>query len=307
MAQRRMFSRKITDSARFLRLSAGARLLWYDLGMAADDDGIAEGYTVMRMNGCAEDDLKELETKGFVKILNDDLVTQILDWKVNNLLKNDRYVPSIYAELVYKDSSECFQNGSKVEPNRNQIGTQMEPDWNTSGTQMEPKCFQNGSKVEPQVNLVKVNKGQDRLTKVNQDQDNSGQDNPGQDRLIDVAPIQAQAKQRVRAKLYPEDDAYWNCFQAERDIAKTFWETSGIAPNDNEFGRWKKELRNFTEAGITCDAVSSAIKMMIHDGLTIGTPGSVFKTARSIMINGKNKKRQQDDDGKAWTEIAEEI
>ena len=39
MAKRRMFSRDIIETDKFLELPIGARLLYYDLGMRADDDG----------------------------------------------------------------------------------------------------------------------------------------------------------------------------------------------------------------------------------------------------------------------------
>ena len=42
MAERRMFSKTITNSARFLMMPPSARLLYYDLGMAADDDGVVD-------------------------------------------------------------------------------------------------------------------------------------------------------------------------------------------------------------------------------------------------------------------------
>ena len=86
MAERRMFSKSIISSARFLRMPPSSRLLYYDLGMAADDDGVAEAFTVMRTTGAVEDDLRVLVSKGFVTILNDDLVTYINDWQKNNLI-----------------------------------------------------------------------------------------------------------------------------------------------------------------------------------------------------------------------------
>lgn len=118
-----MFSKSVVYSARFLRMPQTSRLLYYDLGMHADDDGVVEAFTVIRMTGAAEDDLKVLVAKGFVRILNEDLVSYIIDWKKNNLIKNDRYHESIYKDLLV----------------RIQEGTQMEPDWNPSGTQMEPE------------------------------------------------------------------------------------------------------------------------------------------------------------------------
>ena len=100
MATRRMFSRVITESARFLRMPATSRLLYYDLGMQADDDGVVEAFTVIRTTGASEDDLRVLATKGFITVLNEDLVSFINDWKVNNFIRRDRYSPSIHKNLL---------------------------------------------------------------------------------------------------------------------------------------------------------------------------------------------------------------
>lgn len=114
MAERRMFARSIIGGARFLRMPVTSRLLHYDLGMAADDDGIVEAFTVMRVTGATEDDLRVLISKGFVRVLNEDLVSVILDWKINNYIKNDRYHPSIYADLLNNSTPDtiCIQNVS---------------------------------------------------------------------------------------------------------------------------------------------------------------------------------------------------
>ena len=99
MAERRMFSKTITQSARFLKLPVEARLLYYDLGMAADDDGYVEAFTVLRMTGIREDELHRLHSSGLVEVLNEDLVTHITDWKLNNYIQKDRYKRSAYADL----------------------------------------------------------------------------------------------------------------------------------------------------------------------------------------------------------------
>ena len=62
-----MFANAIVGSARFLRMGQSARLLYYDLGMRADDDGIVEAFTVMRETGASEDDLKLLAAIGLSK------------------------------------------------------------------------------------------------------------------------------------------------------------------------------------------------------------------------------------------------
>lgn len=100
MAERRMFSKAITQSAKFTKMPVEARLLYYDLGMAADDDGVVEAFMVLRMTGVSEEYLEVLSQCGFIEILNDDLVTHIVDWKQNNYIKKDRYKPSIYADLL---------------------------------------------------------------------------------------------------------------------------------------------------------------------------------------------------------------
>lgn len=68
MAERRMFAKSVIGSARFLRMPPTSRLLYYDLGMQADDDGVVEAFSVMRTTGATEDDLKVLASKGFVTV-----------------------------------------------------------------------------------------------------------------------------------------------------------------------------------------------------------------------------------------------
>ena len=95
-----MFSDKITNSARFLKMPLDSQLLYFHLGMAADDDGIVEAYPVLKTTGSNEDNLKVLVAKGLVKILNEDLVLFITDWQEHNLIRADRKVDSIYKNLL---------------------------------------------------------------------------------------------------------------------------------------------------------------------------------------------------------------
>ena len=95
-----MFSKRVIGSARFLRMPGSTQALYFHLGMAADDDGIVEAYPIMQMVNASEDDLKLLAAKGFVKVLNEDLVTYILDWQENNKIRADRKVNSIYKDLL---------------------------------------------------------------------------------------------------------------------------------------------------------------------------------------------------------------
>lgn len=95
-----MFSKAIVTSARFLKMPVDSQSLYFQLSMAADDDGVVEAWSVLKTTGSAEDNLRVLSTKGLIKILNEDLVSYILDWNEHNLVRSDRLVPSQYRELL---------------------------------------------------------------------------------------------------------------------------------------------------------------------------------------------------------------
>lgn len=97
-----MFSQRIVESARFLKMPPSTQCLYFHLGIHADDDGVVEGYNVMKQTGSTEDDLKILAAKGLITVLNSDLVTYINDWKENNRIRSDRKVDSIYRDLLIR-------------------------------------------------------------------------------------------------------------------------------------------------------------------------------------------------------------
>lgn len=100
MASRRMMCNKIIDSARFIKMPISSQCLYFHLIAKGDDDGVVEAFNVMRMVGATEDDLKVLVAKGFVIVLNEDLVSYITDWKEHNLIRADRKIDSIYKDLL---------------------------------------------------------------------------------------------------------------------------------------------------------------------------------------------------------------
>lgn len=100
MGDRRMISRTVVDSARFLKMPATSQNLYFHLVVNADDDGIVEAYKVMAMCKANEDDLRVLVGKQFVQILNEDLVTYIIHWREMNVLRADRKTDSIYKKLL---------------------------------------------------------------------------------------------------------------------------------------------------------------------------------------------------------------
>ena len=114
MAQRRMFTKGITNSSSFLMMPPTSQLLYYHLGMNADDDGFCEHFTIMRMTGSKPDDLKVLQAKGFVKLF-DDKVLIITQWKENNFIRKDRYTPSKYLKVYKKELKELVDGKNLVD------------------------------------------------------------------------------------------------------------------------------------------------------------------------------------------------
>lgn len=177
MAERRMFSKSVINSARFLRMPQTSRLLYYDLGMAADDDGVVEAFTVIRTTGAAEDDLRVLASRGFITVLNDDLVSYITDWNTNNQLRKDRHKPSIYAELLVK-----IADGNKAapdwQPDDNQMATQYSigKDSIDKGSIVEANasCAEPETVSTPPVIVLPLNDGTEYFVTVEQSQEWAG-------------------------------------------------------------------------------------------------------------------------------------
>lgn len=98
MANKRMFSLDVVDSDRFMEMGVSARELYFQLGMRGDDDGfVGNPKRIMRSVGASEDDLKILQAKEFIHEFESGVIV-ILDWRLNNNLRNDRYKPTIYTE-----------------------------------------------------------------------------------------------------------------------------------------------------------------------------------------------------------------
>ena len=54
----------------------------------------------MRQIGSSEDNIRVLQAKNFVQVLNEDLVSYIMDWNEHNLLRADRKINSVYQSLL---------------------------------------------------------------------------------------------------------------------------------------------------------------------------------------------------------------
>lgn len=104
MGNRRMISKTVTQTQRFLRLPLEAQALYFHLIQNCDDDGVVEAFPIIRMIGASEDNLGLLVIKQFVKPLNDEMVYFVVDFHEQNTVRRDRYTPSIYKDLLEQNA-----------------------------------------------------------------------------------------------------------------------------------------------------------------------------------------------------------
>jgi hypothetical protein len=98
MAERRMFAKSIIDSDMFLDMPVTAQLLYFQLGMRADDDGFLNNpKRIMRDVRSSEDDMKVLIAKKYIIPFESGVVV-IRHWRIHNYLRSDRYKPTLCEE-----------------------------------------------------------------------------------------------------------------------------------------------------------------------------------------------------------------
>lgn len=129
MAERRMFAKSIIGSANFLKMPVSSQALYFHLGCQADDDGVVEAYIVLKQCSFTENDLNVLVAKGFIVVLNDDLVSHIRDWKIHNHIRPDRKSDSIYKDLLLQR----IPDETLIEPRRRTDLKIPDNQWTSTG------------------------------------------------------------------------------------------------------------------------------------------------------------------------------
>ncbi len=102
MAERRMFTKKITDDDHFMALSASAQALYLHLSMCADDDGFNNQISVCMFKAHASvSDLEALLEKRYIYQFDNGVIV-IKHWRMANALRKDRYTPTAFQEELGK-------------------------------------------------------------------------------------------------------------------------------------------------------------------------------------------------------------
>lgn len=116
---RRMFSDEITKSDAFLDMPSGSQILYFHLGMEADDDGfISSPKMIRKLLGSTEDEYKLLIAKKFILVF-DNGICVVKHWRINNQIRKDRYTETKYIKeksslFIRKNGSYTFNNEDAV-------------------------------------------------------------------------------------------------------------------------------------------------------------------------------------------------
>lgn len=146
MAQRRMFSRKITETDHFLEMPLSSQALYFHLNMGADDEGfIDKAKTIQRTIGASDDDMRLLIAKGFLIPFESGVVV-IRHWRIHNYIQADRFQATIHQN----EKKQLEFDNSKI-----------------ASIKTLDQCIQNVSKMDTQVRLGEDSLDKDRLDKVN--------------------------------------------------------------------------------------------------------------------------------------------
>lgn len=154
MGNRRMISKTVTQTQRFLRLPLEAQALYFHLIQNCDDDGVVEAYPIIRMIGASEDNLGLLVVKRFVKPLNEEMVYFVVDFHEQNTVRKDRYTPSIYKDLLEQNAENLITDSD-----------------DTTGKPLVNQTETTGKPNISQYNLSQYNLSQSRSIKKDEDEE----------------------------------------------------------------------------------------------------------------------------------------
>ena len=129
MAERRMFTKKVTDDDNFMSLSSSAQALYLHLSMSADDDGFCNQVNLAMFKAHASvQDLEALLAKRYVYQFENGVIV-IKHWRMANALRKDRYTPTAFQEELAQ--LQIKPNGSYTMSGDGMVAT-----WLPDGCQM---------------------------------------------------------------------------------------------------------------------------------------------------------------------------
>jgi phage replication initiation protein len=208
MANRRMMSKSVIETDKFMDMPMSTQCLYFHLLLRADDDGfIASPKRIMRCVGCSDDDIKLLIAKNYVIAFETGIIV-IKHWRVHNYIKCDRYKQSNHEEV-----------------------NRIKLDKNGEYQELDTKWFQNGSVLDTQTRLDKT-----RLDKTRtQEKDTTSVVSQKKTTKKFVKPNIEEVQAYINEKSYNIDP---HCFI-------DYYESNGWKVGRNSMKDWKATVRNW--------------------------------------------------------------
>ena len=210
MAERRMFTKKITESDAFLDMPSSTQMLYFHFSMNADDDGFVNNpKKIQKMCGASDDDFKLLIVKSFI-ILFDSGIIVIKHWKMHNYIQADRYRPTDYVE------------------EKSMLGIKSNKAYTLDVSKMDTECIQNGYI------------GKDSIGKVSIDKDSIDKDSKGEN-------VRGEKAKRFYPPTLDEVKQY--CEERKNNIDPMafidFYSSKGWMIGKNRMKDWKAAVRTW--------------------------------------------------------------
>ena len=242
MAERRMFTKIVTDDDNFMALSSSAQALYLHLSMGADDDGFCNQVSASMFKAHASvQDLQALLEKRYIYQFENGVIV-IKHWRMANALRKDRYSPTNFREELSRLNLKA--NGAY--------------EWLPNGCQMVAKWLPNGCQMVaerlPQDRLDKNSIGKVSIDKVSIDKNNTPSISPS---TSEICPPQKNATEekskRFIAPTLSEVQAYCaergNNVDAQRFI--DYYTSNGWVVGKNKMKDWKAAVRTWERSSFT--------------------------------------------------------
>lgn len=230
MAERRMFTKKVTDDDNFMALSSSAQALYLHLSMSADDDGFCNQVSVSMFKAHASvADLQQLLEKRYIYQFDNGVIV-IKHWRMANALRKDRYTPTNFKEELAK--LKIKSNGAYT---FSDVGCQVVANGLPDGCQMVTACL-------PQDSI-----GKDSIDKNRIGKDSIGKDNNTK-KEKDVTNVTSEKKRQIFNPPSVEQVEEY-CLERNNGIDAQsfvdFYDSKGWMIGKNKMKDWKAAVRTW--------------------------------------------------------------
>lgn len=235
-----MFSRRITNSARFLKMTADAQLLYFHLCLAADDDGIVEAFAVRNMVGAKEDTFANLQGRGFITILDaENEIILINDWLEHNRLRADRITPSIHRDLLDGMDVKLIEPKQRAD----RVPKSKPKDENTRS---EARLLESGQPVD--------SNGTSQGQQVDSNGTVMGRLSIGKDSIVEDSIVEDKEDKPKRKRFVPpsleevESYVFEKNYNVDAERFVDFYTAKGWMVGKNKMKDWKAAVRNWNRS-----------------------------------------------------------